>query len=352
MHRKGVCYDVGIVMGVNWRPVFEPANVRRELSIIHRDLHCTAVRIVGRSLKRLEFAAEAALEEGLEVWFSPERWNRDAASTARSLVPAARVAEKLRRRFPGRVVFVVASEATLFQRGIIPGRTFHARLRRRGLVEALRSGGLAGPLNRLLGTCVTAVRGAFGGPVTYAALAWEPVDWSPFDLVGVDHYRTGAIEGRYLDMLRPALATGKPVAITEFGYNTAGPGPDSEGFLDSAGLKPSPIDVRSQLLHQAPVIGPLIRPHLARVISRDEHYQAVKLAEQLEILEGAGVDGTFVAQFESQITPYDPEPRYDLDRASSSLVRYLEHGRGARFPDMPWEPKEAFDSVAGFYASH
>jgi hypothetical protein len=47
MKRKGVCYDVGIVMGMNWRPVFEPAVVRRELEIIRKDLHCNAVRIVG-----------------------------------------------------------------------------------------------------------------------------------------------------------------------------------------------------------------------------------------------------------------------------------------------------------------
>lgn len=70
-------------------------------------------------------------------------------------------------------------------------------------------------------------------------------------------------------------------------------------------------------------------------------------------MDEAGVDGTFVAQFVSQITPYDDVPRYDLDMASSSLVKYYEGGRhGTTYPDVPWEPKEAFRAVADYYASH
>ncbi|HTS14060.1 MAG TPA: hypothetical protein VMH24_00210, partial [Candidatus Sulfotelmatobacter sp.] len=70
MNRKGVSYDVGRVMGVNWRPVFDLPVVRRELEIIHDDLHCNAVRICGRDIGRLETATEAALELGLEVWLT------------------------------------------------------------------------------------------------------------------------------------------------------------------------------------------------------------------------------------------------------------------------------------------
>jgi len=46
MNRKGVLYDVGRVMGVNWRPLFDPNVVHRELEIIKNDLHCNAVRIM------------------------------------------------------------------------------------------------------------------------------------------------------------------------------------------------------------------------------------------------------------------------------------------------------------------
>jgi hypothetical protein len=82
MRTKGVCYDVGIVMGMNWRPHFNPVEVRRELEIIQKDLHCSAVRICGRDLRRLVTAAESGLNLGLEVWLSPTLWNCTAEQTA------------------------------------------------------------------------------------------------------------------------------------------------------------------------------------------------------------------------------------------------------------------------------
>ena len=118
MRRNGVLYDVGRVLWVNWRPVFDPAVVRRELRIIKDDLHCNAVKICGRDIDRLTVAAQTALELGLEVWFSPELWDRDPGETLAHIVAAAEVAERLRRRDPERVVFSVATESTLFMRGI------------------------------------------------------------------------------------------------------------------------------------------------------------------------------------------------------------------------------------------
>jgi hypothetical protein len=64
------------------------------------------------------------------------------------------------------------------------------------------------------------------------------------------------------------------------------------------------------------------------------------------------VDGAFVSQFESQVNPYDEDPKYDLDTTNQSLVRYYEGGKhGTTYPDMPWEPKESFKAVADFYAN-
>jgi hypothetical protein len=37
---------VGRVLGGNWRPIFDPAVVGRELEFIRGDLHCTAVRLL------------------------------------------------------------------------------------------------------------------------------------------------------------------------------------------------------------------------------------------------------------------------------------------------------------------
>ncbi|MEV0348418.1 hypothetical protein AB0H88_21810 [Nonomuraea sp. NPDC050680] len=141
-------YDVGRVLGVNWRPVFDPKIVRRELEIIRHDLHCNAVKICGRDLDRLTFAAEAALALGLEVWFSPELWDKGAKDTLEHITAAAQEAERLRRRSPDRLVFSVATESTLFMRGIIAGRTFRRRLA--NLLSEVRAGRHLAPLEAFL----------------------------------------------------------------------------------------------------------------------------------------------------------------------------------------------------------
>ena len=112
MRIKGVCYDVGRVMGINWRPRFDGEQVRRELEIIKDDLHCSSVRIHGRDLTRLTTAADYALNQGLEVWFSPEEWDKSPADTLAYLTKAAQEAESLRQRWPDRIVFVLGGELT------------------------------------------------------------------------------------------------------------------------------------------------------------------------------------------------------------------------------------------------
>ena len=77
-----------------------------------------------------------------------------------------------------------------------------------------------GPLNAFLAKAVAAVRKEFKGKLTYHSLIWEKVDWSLFDYVGVDHYRAKDIEDKYVEMLKPLFDSGKPVVVTEFGYNT------------------------------------------------------------------------------------------------------------------------------------
>jgi hypothetical protein len=352
MRLKGVSYDVGIVYGMNWRPDFQTEVVRRELEIIRKDLHCNAVRIVGRSLRRLVTAGRLALDLGLETWLSPQCWDRSPEPSVRYLAKAARAAESLREGHPDLVVLCVASESTLFNRGIIPGRSVTARVRNPKLFETVRSGGHNRPLNELLAKLVEGARSAYHGRLTYASLSWEKVDWSPFDIVGVDHYYTERIADRWAEMLQPAIATGKPVVITEFGFDTSSNGPYADGFLDSAGLKPSPIDVRSQLLHQVPILGRFVRARLKSSLTRDEPGQARRLVAQLELLERSGVSGGFISTFLSQLAPYSEEPRFNVDTASPSLVRYLERGHGSTYPEMPWEPKESFRAVSRFFASH
>ena len=98
---------------------------------------------------------------------------------------------------------------------------------------------------------------------------------------------------------------------------------------------------------------------------RDEALQARELADVLAIFDDAGVDGAFV----QPLNAYLPDPRFDFDMASYSLVKsygtrvgdlatefpgipWDTISRGVTYPDLPWEPKQAFHAVAGYYATH
>lgn len=355
MERKGVCYDVGTVMPFNWRPSFNLQTVRKELRIIRDGLHCNAVRISGSDLSRLIPSARIGLEEGLEVWLSPIHWDKSPDETFSYATRAAAKAEGLRKDFPEHMVFVLGGELTLFMKGILEGRTLVARMRDPGLMAKVKSGEHNKPLNDFLARANASVRQAFHGQVTYASLVWEKVDWSLFDYVGVDHYRATKIEDKYVEMLKPLFSYGKPVVNTEFGYATTHGGPLETGFLSTAGLGGQQIvNFWSQFFHyMIPVLGRFVRPHLNGEHARDEGWQAKKLVETLDILDRAGVEGAFISQFESQINPYSDVPRYDLDMAGSSLVKYYEGGRrGTSYPEMNWEPKESFKAVAEYYANH
>ncbi|MGO9179168.1 MAG: abortive infection protein [Candidatus Limnocylindrales bacterium] len=347
MNRRGVSYDVGRVMGVNWRPVFDPQIVHRELAIIRHDLHCTAVRICGRDIDRLTRAAEDALTDGLEVWLSPELWDKSPDATLAYIVKAATAAEALRVRWPERLVFVVGSELTLFMQGIVPGRNIVARMANPSFWANAKAGTHNAPLNAFLGRAVEAVRRVYHGPLSYASLVWEAVDWSRFDIVGVDHYRHPRINEQYVEMLAPLFATGKPVVVTEFGCRTF-QGAESASGIGSFGM----VDSRSLFLHALPLVGRFVRPRLTADYVRDEELPAHELTEALGILDRAGVDGAFVMTFVAPIAPYDDDPRHDLDMSSFALVKTYADGRhGATYPDMPWEPKASFRAVADYYAS-
>jgi len=101
MDVKGVCYDVGRRYSGRFltRRVFDPAATRREVQIIRDDLHCNAVRLQG--IGRLMTAATDALRRGgLQVWFSPELFEKSRGETLAYLVRAATAAEPLREQFP------------------------------------------------------------------------------------------------------------------------------------------------------------------------------------------------------------------------------------------------------------
>jgi hypothetical protein len=389
MNRKGVCYDVGrVMMGGNWRPNFDLKVVHRELGIIKKDLHCNAVRICGFDTKRLVTATEDALTQGLEVWLSPEMWDRSQDETLEYIVKTATEAESLRQRWPGKLVFSLGSELTLFMKGIVEGDNFFERMNNPSFWETLSAGKHNGPLNAFLGKANDAVRRVFHGQVTYFSVPLETVDWSPLDFVGVDLYRDARIRETYGDMVKAYVARSKPLVIGEFGCCTyqGAEKLGGNGFMVMFGM------IEDYLPNQAL---PKSMADMIRIPSRvDGHYmrdeglQAREVADQLGVLDAAGVEGAFVFTFVSPNSPHNDDPRYDSDMGSFSLVKsYAEKStveefarqtarqgkeflgvdldpeilakfsgnvdkHGQTYPDMPWEPKESFRAVADFYASH
>ena len=339
MKRKGVCYDVGrVVGGQNQRPEFDERTVRRELQIIRQELHCTSVRICSQDPERLVAAAGIALETGLEVWLSPDLWDHEPAETLAYLARAARAAESVRERWPNRVVLTVGSELTLFMGGILPGATILDRvgnpLRLAATILRLRLFGTHNkPLNRFLAQASATARETFHGPITYASAPIELVDWTPFDIIGVDYYRGKQNRASYAERLNRYLVLGKPVVITEVGYCTYQGAEDKggRGFLIVNRKKPEQI-----------------KPGYLR----DEDLQANEVADMLRVLATTGVEGTFVFGFASPILIHRPDPLRDFDMASYSSVKPLPDGaRGTTYPDMPWEPKQSFRAVAEVYGA-
>lgn len=364
---RGVNYDVGSVMYFNWRPDFDPRTVTREVEIIKNDLHCNAIRITGLDIKRLLVATEIALMQGLEVWLMPTIWNKKQDQTLSYTERVAESAEKMRREYPESLVLVVGGELTLFMQGIVEGRNVMEKVTRlmtkykrkenqseqvnlsKGISD-LREAEHNKILGRYLQKAVASVRQSFQGKLTYASLLWESVDWSLFDYVSVDHYRAQRIKDQYAEMLKPALDFGRPVVVTEFGMLTY-----KGAEINGAGLDGNIIDRKSRFFHyRLPLLGRLIRPKLmSGNLVRDEELQASELVDQLTILDNEGVYGAFVSTLVEQTNPYDDDPRYDLDMGSLSLVKSYSSGkRGSIYPDMTWEPKESFKSVADYLAKH
>jgi hypothetical protein len=291
MDIKGVCYDVGRVYPGSFltRRVFDPAATRRELQIIRDDLHCNAVRFQGTDIGRLMTAATDALKlGGLQVWFSPELFDKSREETLAYLVQAATTAEPLREQFPGQLVFCVGTESVMF----------------------------------------------------------EVVDWRLFDYIGIDHYRNSKIEHRYAERIAPYLGQGKPVINTEFGHSSyRGNRPGHMEFGE--------VDLVSLALSRMPLAGRLVRPRVKKGTHvRDEEHQARELTKTLGILDAEGVDGAFVWTFADPWLTHTADPRHDLDMTATSLVKTYARGHGTTYPDLPWEPKQAFGAVAGFYAAH
>ena len=334
MRARGIGYDTGFSFDGTSRRPFDDTAVRRELQIIRDDLHCTAVRLFGNEADRLETAARYAADLGLEVWFSPFTYQLGPEEMLDLLADGAERAERIRRR-GAEVVFVTGAELSLFNTGFLPGDSLEERtrplLQRRPEIRELLAE-VPARINAFLGRAVPAVRERFGGKVTYASVPFEGVDWTPFDIVSVDAHRSKEVAHIYRQGIRALVAQGKPVAITEFGSTTYRGAADAGARGGEIVEYDGPIPVR-----------------LKGDYVRDEQEQATYLRELLDVFVAEGVDAAFVCTFVQYGFHHRADPREDLDMGSWGVVKVLEHRYGDTYPDMPWEPKLAFSTLAGYY---
>jgi hypothetical protein len=152
----------------------------------------------------------------------------------------------------------------------------------------------------------------------------------------VDLYRSAEVADHFGEGVRTLVAQGKPVAITEFG---------SAGYRGAGDRGARCMEIAE---YDKDTGTPL---RLDGEYARDEAGQAAYLRELLEIFGTGGVDSAFVFLFALDTFPHRPDgdPRDDLDLASPGIVKVLEGRHGSTYPDMAWEPKAAFASLAECY---
>ncbi|MFF5361935.1 hypothetical protein ACFY4I_21455 [Streptomyces scabiei] len=302
----------------------DAADVRRDMEVIARDLHCTTVMVIGDG-ERLIDAARTALDVGLGVHLRPHLAELPRPKLLERLEAVAEAAEELRRDHPDRVTLLVGSEFSHTVPGIVPGPRSFLRLKLIVRFRRLLRRRIARRLQPLLAAAATTARSRFGGPVTYSAAGWEPVDWSLFDQVGVSLYRSRRNRDAYTDRLRGLVRDhGRPVVITEFGCG-AFTGADERG----AG---------SFWIVDWFATPPRIRGDHPR----DEATQGRYLGELIDLYDAEGVHGCFVFTYAMPDFPRHDDPRLDLDRAGFGIVAVTDDGTRCR--------KEAFHEVARRYA--
>ena len=346
MRARGIAYDTGLhqpnsaaPQPLDSRPDFDPELVRRELTIIRDDLHCTAVQIIGADPARLETAARSAADLGLEVWFSPYPIDLTTDEMLALFIDCARRAERLRAQ-GAEIVFVTGVELSVMSRDFLAGDTMEDRVARLLADPVGRPERLAEVGHRVGGflrDAVSAVREWFHGKVTYAAIQFERVDWDLFDIVTLELMRSAEVAEHFRDGVRSLVqAHSKPVAIT--------------GFACATWHGAGDVAPRSMEILQHDDTG---TPRVRAGYHRDEDGQAAYLAELLDIFDSENVDSCFVHLFALYNYPHRPDrdPCDDLDLASPGIVAVLDNGRhGITYTDMPWEPKKAFTAIATRYA--
>lgn len=108
-------------------------------------------------------------------------------------------------------MFVAGVELSVMNRGFLSGdspeeRVEHLMRRPERRAEAMRE--LGSRINAFLREAAATVRERFRGRLTYAAIQFEQIDWTPFDMVTYELIRSAEVADRFRDAVR-TLAQGR-----------------------------------------------------------------------------------------------------------------------------------------------
>ncbi|MFC0107253.1 hypothetical protein [Kibdelosporangium aridum] len=327
--KAGVTYDTGTLhfpamplSRVRWsRKLME-----QELDAISRRLRCPSISVFGTDIDRLTATARAAVERGMTVYVQPRLYDHPQNEVLDHLAESARQAEKLCRR-GGKVIFAAGCEHLLFTPGIIPGANFQERIAAVGTIPPEEWPNIYQRLNTFLGKAADTARANFRGTVTYGGAFFEPVDWSLFDIVGLDYYPYFKTDAEYHADLAQYRKWNKPITILESGCCTYPGAPErGAGGYDIVDYTQDP---------------PVIKPGFVR----DERVQAEHITRMLRIFAAEGMSA-HIYTFINPEAPHSPVRERDLDISAFSLVKVIRQHYADPYSPYRWEPKEAFHAVA------
>ncbi|MCT7351388.1 abortive phage infection protein [Streptomyces sp. 15-116A] len=328
LRRHGVVYTVGAgeTPGTAW----SARRMRADVRAIRDELHADTLDVTGDGVERLTATAAEAAERGLHVWLQPTLGDVPQRDILEHLAETGRFAERLRRQGAS-VELSVGCEFWLFVPGIIPGETAVERIEniQNGTVDwesALRC------LDRFTARAAAVGRSVFGGRLSYAAAQDDRVDWTLFDVIGIDYYSYHPRPQDYVRELRRYLRWGKPLAITEFGTCAYVGAPKAGGMAwDVVDHDKEPPEIKGDLV-------------------RSERVQAEYVTDLLDVFESMGLYAVMAFEFIAADAPHRPDdPRHDLDMATYAITKTLKDDPDDPSSDWHWEPKQAFHALARRY---
>jgi hypothetical protein len=343
---RGIAYDTGtnFVTGQGdlSRAAWSTEAMLSELSLISDQLNANSVTVYGSDLGRLAETAEAAVDFDLHIRLQPRLVEVPESEVLDHLAEAARLAETLRRA-GANIDLTVGAVHLVFTPGLVAGEKYHHRManvyadaehRLLTPTAEVDVAAAAPALNAFLGRAVEVARTNFSGQVGYSAAPFEPVDWTPFDFLGLMYqYLPKALSRtEHLALIDSYRTWDKPISIAEFGTATYAEAEEKAFFFWDVVDRSGPV--------------PLVFPEYPR----DESAQAAYHLRMFEIFEEAGVAHVAVSELIHPTHPHSSDPRLDLDTASMCLVKTIRDDFSDPASTYQWEPKESFHAIADHYA--